>query len=391
MLRLPIYLDNNATTRVDPRVLEAMLPYFTEFFGNPASQSHAFGQTAAQAVEKARESIAKHLNAHSPDEIVFCSGATESDNLALKGVAETCSDRGDHLITLVTEHKAVLESCRHLERQGFRVTYLGVGRDGLVDLQELADALTERTILVSVMAVNNEIGVLQDLAAIGRLCRERGVLFHTDATQAVGKIPFDVQAMHIDLASFTAHKIYGPKGVGALYVRRRDPAIRLTAQIDGGGNEKGLRSGTLNVPGIVGLAKAVEVCVEEMETEARRLTSLRERLKRGIQSALGSVYVNGHETRRAPGNLNLAFAGVAGSSLLAGLPDIALSAASACLSASVTPSHVLRGIGLPDELAHASVRFSIGRFNTEEEIDYTIGRVAEVVTRLREMSPLAVG
>lgn len=391
MLQRPIYLDNNATTRVDARVLDAMLPYFTELFGNPASQSHTFGQAAAAAVERARQSIAAQINAHSPEEIVFCSGATESDNLAIKGAAEAHAGRRDHLITVTTEHKAVLESCRHLEKQGFRVTYLGVGRDGLLDLNELVDAMTERTLLVSVMAVNNEIGVIQDLAAIGRLCRERGVLFHTDATQSVGKIPFDVQAMQIDLASFTAHKIYGPKGVGALYVRRRDPAVRLRAQADGGGNEGGLRSGTLNVPGIVGLAKAVEVCMEEMETETKRLVFLREKLKRGIQEGLEAVYVNGHEAQRAPGNLNLAFAGIAAEGLLARLPDIALSAASACLSASATPSHVLRGIGLPDDLAHASVRFSIGRYNTEKEIDYTVGRVVEVVRRLRAKSPTAVG
>lgn len=386
MVKTPIYLDNNATTPVDPRVLEAMLPYFTEYFGNAASSGHTFGRTAQNAVTKARASIAKAINAADPREIVFTSGATESDNLAIKGIAEAYAEKGDHIITVQTEHKAVLDTCHRLEAEGFQVTYLEVGADGLIDLDELKDAITDDTVLVTVMAANNEIGVIQDVGSIGEICRNRGVLFHTDATQAVGKIPFDVQAMNVDLASFTAHKIYGPKGVGAMYVRKADPPVSLSAQIDGGGHEAGYRSGTLNVTGIVGLAKAIELCLEDLEEESHRLTFLRDRLKNGIFSSLDNVFLNGHPCKRLPGHLNLSFAGVEGESLLFGLQDIALSTTSACSSGSKSPSHVLRALGVSDSLAVGAVRFGIGRFNTEEEIDYTIGRIVEGVKKLRQFS-----
>jgi cysteine desulfurase len=392
MPRTPIYLDNNATTPVDPRVLETMLPYFTEKFGNAASSSHPFGREARQAVEMARASISKCLNAASPLEIVFTSGATESDNLAIKGVAETAAHRGNHIITAATEHKAVLDTCRHLERSGFEVSYVKVDRSGLVSLEALRAAMTERTILVSLMAGNNEIGVVQDVAAIGALCRERCILFHTDATQAIGKIPFDVRAMNVDLASFTAHKIYGPKGVGGLYVRR-SPDVRLTAQMDGGGHESGFRSGTLNVTGIVGLARALCICIEEQEEETRRLTFLRDRLKNGLRSAIEGVHVNGHETQRLPGHLSVSFDGVKGDLLLMNLPDIAVSSISACSSGSGAASHVLSALGYDEARALSTVRFGIGRFNTTEEIDYAIARFTEVVAKLREQpagAPLAV-
>lgn len=379
----PIYLDNNATTRVDPRVLEAMLPYFTEFYGNAASLTHSFGRAAEAAVTKARQSLARSINAQEPAEIVFTSGATESDNLAIKGVAEAHADKGKHIVTCRTEHRAVLDACKHLEKQGYRTTYLEVDRNGLIDLDELAAAITEDTILVSIMMVNNEIGTIQDVGAIGRLCRSRGVLFHTDATQAVGKLPFDVQALQIDLASFTAHKIYGPKGVGALYVRGRGPEVHIIAQMDGGGHERGCRSGTLNVPGIVGLAKAMEICLEEMEEESHRLVYLREKLKRGLMDNLEGVRINGHETQRAPGNLNVSFEDVDGDRLLFSLPEIAVSTASACRSATGTVSHVLEALGVDTSRPSATVRFSIGRYNTEEEIDYTIARVVETVKCLR--------
>ena len=378
-----IYLDNNATTPVDPRVLEAMLPYFSVKFGNAAS-SHPFGWEARLAVENARRSLAACLNAHSPGEIVFTSGATESDNLAIKGVAEAFSDRGNHIITAKTEHKAVLDSCHHLEKQGFHVTYLEVPEDGLVDLNLLAEAITEKTILVTLMAGNNEIGVLQDVAAIGKLCRERGVLFHSDATQAIGKIPFDVQAMHVDLASFTAHKFYGPKGAGGLYVRREGTIPNLIAQTDGGGHEGGYRSGTLNVTGIVGLAKALELCVEEQKTEIPRLIGLRERLKTGLQSPFPHIVVNGHETQRLPGHLSLSFANITGDDLLQNLPDIAASTISACSSGKGAASHVLSALGYSNERAFSTVRFGIGRFNTSEEIEYTIGRISEVIRKATE-------
>jgi cysteine desulfurase len=386
-VKTPIYLDNNATTRTDPRVVEAMLPYFTEIFGNAASRSHPFGWSAEEAVDKGREQIARVIGAD-PKEIIFTSGATESDNLAIKGVAEMYEDKGDHVITVVTEHKAVLDTCKHLEKQGKRVTYLGVRKDGLIDLDELKDAITEQTILVTVMAANNEIGVLQPIREIGAICRARGVLFHTDAVQAFGKVPLNVNDDNIDLASLTAHKIYGPKGVGALYVRRRGPRVRLSAQMDGGGHERGFRSGTLNVTGIVGFGKAAEVALEEMESEAKRLSYLREKLRRGIQDAIDETYINGSLEHHLPGNLNLSFNYVEGESLLMGLKDIALSSGSACTSASLEPSYVLKALGVGDELAHSSLRFGIGRFNTEEEIDFVINRVISEVSRLREMSPL---
>lgn len=389
MLHKPIYLDNHATTPTDSRVLEAMLPYFNVLFGNAAS-SHVFGRSAAQAVEEARTTIARCIGARDAKEILFTSGATESDNLAIRGVAQAYAEKGNHLITCQTEHKAVLNACKRLEGEGFRVTYLGVNCEGLIDLEELADAITEKTILVSIGAANSEIGVIQDMEAIGRICRERGVLLHSDATQAVGKVPFDVQAMNVDLASFTAHKIYGPKGVGALYYRRKNPFVRLIPQTDGGGQENGLRSGTLNVPGIVGLAKALEVCVEDQEVESRRLRMLRERLKNGLRNALDGIYVNGHETQRLPGNLNVSFAAVTGESIMMGMPEIAVSGASACASGSASPSYVLKALGLSDERAFSAIRFGIGRFNTEEEIDYTLERVAAVVKRLRRISPIKV-
>ena len=386
-VKTPIYLDNNATTRTDPRVVEAMLPFFTDVFGNAASRSHPFGWAAEEAVDRAREQVARVIGAD-PKEIIFTSGATESDNLAIKGVAEMYADKGDHVITLVTEHKAVLDACKRLEKDGKRVTYLPVRPDGLVDLDALKAAIEEKTILVSIMAANNEIGVIQPLAEIGKICRERGVLFHTDAVQAYGKVPLSVQEMNIDLASITAHKIYGPKGVGALYVRRRNPRVRLSAQMDGGGHERGFRSGTLNVPGIVGLGKAAELMQEEMAAETERLTFLRDKLKRGIMDAIDETYVNGHETLRLPGNMNISFNYVEGESLLMGLKDIALSSGSACTSASLEPSYVLKALGVGDELAHSSLRFGLGRFTTEEEVDYVVNRVIAEVDRLREMSPL---
>lgn len=383
----PIYLDNNSTTRTDPRVVEAMLPYFTEVYGNAASRSHPFGWSAEEAVDHAREQIARVIGAD-PKEIIITSGATESDNLAIKGIAEMYADKGDHIITVVTEHKAILDACKRLEKEGKRVTYLSVKPNGLIDLEELKAAITDKTILVSIMAANNEIGVVQPFREIGALCRERGVLFHTDAVQAFGKIPLDVNADNIDLASITAHKIYGPKGIGALYVRRRNPRVRLTAQMDGGGHERGFRSGTLNVPGIVGFGKAAEIARLEMESEADRLIYLREKLRRGIQDAIDETYVNGTMEHHLPGNLNISFNYVEGESLLMGLKDIALSSGSACTSASLEPSYVLKALGVGDELAHSSLRFGIGRFTTEEEIDFVVNRVIREVSRLRDMSPL---
>ena len=385
MPELPIYLDNNATTPVDPRVLDAMLPYFLHTFGNAASTGHSFGREARKAVEAARASIGRSLNAAEPGEIVFTSGATESDNLAVKGVAYARRDKGDHIITVRTEHKAVLDSGHALERDGFRVTYLPVDADGMVDLQELAAAMDERTSLVSVMAANNEIGVIQDIAAIGRLCRERNVFFHTDATQAVGKIPFDVQAMNVDLASFTAHKIYGPKGVGGLYVRKQC-ADCIRPLIDGGGHERGFRSGTLNVPGIVGLAKAIELCLEEMPGETERLTGLRQRLRAGLEQKLGSLKVNGHADRRLPGHLNVCIPGAGGEDIMIAMPDVAVSSTAACSTASKSPSHVLAALGLPDELAICAIRIGIGRFNRAEEIDYAVERISKAARSLRELN-----
>jgi cysteine desulfurase len=386
-VKIPIYLDNHATTPVDPRVLDAMLPYFTEKFGNAASKNHVFGWEAEAAVDLAREQVGRLIGA-AAREIVFTSGATESDNLAIKGIAESYRDKGTHIVTCVTEHKAVLDSCKVLEKRGLQVTYLPVNSDGFVDLGRLQEALTDRTILLSIMAANNEIGTIQPMPEIGRLAKEKGILFHTDATQAVGKIPIDVEAMGIDLLSLTAHKMYGPKGIGALYVRGSKPRVKLAAIIDGGGHERGMRSGTLNAAGIVGLGKACELAQKEMSAEGARLTALRERLKEGILRRLDEVYLNGHSLQRLPGNLNMSFAHVEGESLLMALKEIAVSTGSACTSASLEPSHVLKAIGLRDELAHTSIRFGLGRFNAEDEIDYTIQRVVEEVGRLRELSPV---
>jgi len=386
-MNFPIYLDNHATTPVDPRVLETMLPYFMENFGNAASRNHSFGWIAEEAVEKARKQLADLIGANSK-EIVLTSGATESNNLAIKGVAEMYAQKGNHIITVATEHKAVLDTCKRLEKHGCRVTYLPVQQDGLIDLDMLRDAITDKTILISVMYGNNEIGVIQDIPAIGKIAKEKGVLFHTDATQAVGKIPVNVISGNIDLASFTAHKMYGPKGVGALYVRRKNPRVQLTAQMDGGGHERGMRSGTLNVPGIVGFGRAAELCRELMPEEMKKHAFLRDKLKDKLMSSLDEVYVNGSLERRLPHNLNISFAYVEGESLLMGVNDIAVSSGSACTSATLEPSYVLKALGAGDDLAHSSIRFGIGRFNTEEEIDYTANKVIDVVTKLRELSPL---
>jgi cysteine desulfurase len=384
---LPIYMDNHATTRMDPRVLEAMLPYFTDKFGNAASRNHPFGWAAEEAVEEARERIAKLVGA-SAKEIIFTSGATESDNLAIKGVAEMYREKGNHIITAVTEHKAVLDTCKRLEKYGYRVTYLPVQKDGLIDLDDLKRAIDDKTILVTIMAANNEIGVLQPWAQLGKICRERGVLFHSDAVQAIGKVPVDVNKDNIDLMSITGHKIYGPKGAGALYVRRKNPRVQISAIIDGGGHERGMRSGTLNVPGIVGLGEACAIAKEEMPQESCRLAGLRNRLKDRITSRLDEVYINGSMEHRLPGNLNISFAYVEGESLLMGINDVAVSSGSACTSATLEPSYVLKALGTGDDLAHSSIRFGIGRFNTEAEIDYVADRVCETVERLRELSPL---
>jgi len=388
MIKTPIYLDNHATTLVDPRVLDAMLPFFAQKFGNASSKNHAFGWEAEAAVDSAREQVAKLIGASSPREIVFTSGATESDNLAIKGVAQAYRERGNHIVTCVTEHKAVLDSCKTLEKQGFKVTYLPVQPNGLIDVQRLEDALTDKTILVSVMAANNEIGTIQPMKEIARSTKKRGILFHSDATQAVGRIPVDVDEMGIDLLSLTAHKIYGPKGVGALYVRAANPRVRVTPMLDGGGHERGMRSGTLNVPGIVALGTSCEVAQREMGAEGERLTGLREHLRSGLFEQLEDVYINGDPVRRLPGNLNMSFAYIDGESLMMGLKEIAVSTGSACTSASLEPSHVLKALGVDDSLAHASIRFGLGRFNTAEEIDYTIARVVEEVRRLRKISPV---
>jgi cysteine desulfurase len=436
MLKLPIYMDNHATTPLDPRVLEAMMPYLREDFGNAASRNHVFGWKAEAAVEQARAQVAALIGA-SEKEIVFTSGATESDNLALKGVLEFYRDKGDHLITLKTEHKAILDSAKRLERMrqdrieelrllrlselasddvtadnadalavkfnldedavlrrwvaqvrtGARVTYLEVRRDGLVDLEALRAAMTERTVLVSIMLANNEVGVVQPMEAIGKLCREKGVLFHTDAVQGVGKVPFDVNRMNVDLASVTAHKIYGPKGVGALYIRRK-PRVRIAPSIDGGGHERGMRSGTLNVAAIVGFGKAAELARQEMESEGKRLLALRERLRTRLMSELDMVTVNGSLEHRLPGNLNVSFACVEGEALMMAIKDVAVSSGSACTSASLEPSYVLRALGVEEDMAHSSIRFGIGRFNTEEEVDFVARLVIDKVKKLREMSPL---
>lgn len=384
-LKLPIYLDNHATTPVDPRVLAAMLPFFTEKFGNAASKSHQFGWDAEAALETARGQIASLIGA-APKEIVFTSGATESDNLAIKGVAEAYRQRGNHIITAVTEHKAVLDSCKRLEKYGCKITWLPVRCDGLIDLDQLRQAFTDKTILVSIMAANNETGVLQPMEEIGKMCRERGVLFHSDAVQAAGKVALNVETMHLDLVSLTAHKLYGPKGCGALYARSTGSGVQLSAIIDGGGHERGMRSGTLNVSGIVGFGKACEVAQQEMMEESRRVSSLRDRLHSKLTAQLDSVAVNGSMEHRLPGNLNMSFLQVDGESLLTGIShDVAVSSGAACTSAKMEPSYVLKALGLDDDAANSSLRFGVGRFNTEAEIDYVADRVIELVTSLREL------
>jgi len=386
-MKTPIYLDNHATTPMDPRVLDAMLPYFTRYFGNAASRNHEFGWVAEQAVDKGRKQIADLIGA-TAREIIFTSGATESDNLAIKGVAEMYAEKGNHIITAATEHKAVLDTCKKLEKNGYRVTYLPVKGDGLIDLDMLRDAITDKTILVTIMYANNEIGVLQPIAEIGKICREKGVLFHTDGVQAIGKVPVDVNRDNIDLMSITGHKLYGPKGVGALYVRRKNPRVQLTAQMDGGGHERGMRSGTLNVPGIVGLGEACAICQREMAEESKRLQYLRDKLRNRLETELDEVYLNGSWEHRLPNSLNLSFAYVEGESLLMGINDVAVSSGSACTSATLEPSYVLKALGLGDDIAHSSIRFGIGRFNTEEEIDYVADKLVNVVRKLRELSPL---
>jgi cysteine desulfurase len=388
-VKLPIYMDNHATTPVDPRVVEAMLPFFTHDFGNAASRNHSFGWKAEEAVEYAREQIAGLIGAKSDKEIVFTSGATESDNLAIKGVAEFYADKGNHIITARTEHKAVLDTCKRLEKQGFQVTYLDVAEDGLIRPEQVAAAITDKTILVSLMLANNEVGSVQPMAEIGKITREKGVLLHCDAVQGVGKVAFDVEAMNVDLASLSAHKMYGPKGVGALYVRRQKPRVRLVAQMDGGGHERGMRSGTLNVPGIVGYGKAAELARREWQTDATRIFGLRQRLREKLFSALDEVHLNGaDDPYRLPGNLNISFSFVEGEAMMMAIRDVAVSSGSACTSASLEPSYVLRAMGVEEELAHSSIRFGIGKFNTEEEIDYVANLVTESVKRLRDMSPL---
>ena len=387
-IKLPIFMDNHSTTPCDPRVVAEMIPYFTEKFGNAASRSHQYGWVAEEAVESAREKIAQLIGAQSEKEIVLTSGATESDNLALKGVAEFYKDKGNHIITTVIEHKAILDTCKRLEKEGCQVTYLGVGTDGLVDPADVAKAITEKTILVSVMLANNEIGTVQPLEEIGKITRARGVLLHTDAVQGIGKVDFDVQKMNVDLASITAHKMYGPKGVGALYVRRSKPRVRLSAQMDGGGHERGNRSGTLNVPSIVGFGKAAEIMMQEGKAEGVRLFALRERLRKRFLSELDEVYLNGSYEHRLPGNLNVSFAFVEGEGLMMAIKDVAVSSGSACTSASLEPSYVLRALGVGDELAHSSIRFGLGRFNTEEEVDFVADLVIGKVKKLRDVSPL---
>jgi len=382
----PIYLDYQATTPCDPRVVEAMLPYFTQEFGNPHSRSHVYGWRAEEVIENAREKTAKLINAD-PKALIFTSGATESNNLAIKGVAYFYKEKKDHIITCVTEHKCVLNSCRQLEQEGFKVTYLPVQPNGIIDLQHLREAITEKTTLVSIMAVNNEIGVIQPLAEIGKICREKGVLFHTDAAQAVGKIPMDVEAMNIDLLSISGHKLYGPKGIGALYVRRK-PRVRLVPLISGGGQERGMRSGTLSPSLCVGLGEACAIAHEEMVTESTRLKVLRDHLYQVIKTELEEVYLNGDLEQRIPGNLNLSFAYVEGEGLMMGIKDLAVSSGSACTSASLEPSYVLRALGVEEEMAHTSLRLGLGRFTTIEEVDIAAQKIIKEVNRLRDMSPL---
>ncbi len=386
-MKTPIYLDNHATTPMDPRVLEAMLPYFTEHYGNAASRNHSFGWAAEQAVENARKQVADLIGAN-PKEIIFTSGATESNNLAIKGVAEMYADKGNHIITAATEHKAVLDTCKKLEKQGYQITYMALREDGLVDLDKLRAAITDKTILVSIMYANNEIGVIQPVAEIGKICKEKGVLYHSDGVQAVGKVPVNVIKDNIDLLSVTGHKMYGPKGVGALYVRRKNPRVQITAQMDGGGHERGMRSGTMNVPAIVGFGKAAELCRLEMAEESKRLGFLRDKLRAKLENELDEVFINGTMEHRLPNNLNMSFAYVEGESLLMGINDIAVSSGSACTSATLEPSYVLKALGVGDDLAHTSIRFGLGRFTTEEEVDYAAKRMIETVRKLRELSPL---
>ena len=387
MMKLPIYMDYHATTPVDPRVLEAMLPYFTDHFGNAASRNHAFGWEAEEAVETARKHVADLIGAN-PKEIIFTSGATESNNLAIKGAAEMYREKGNHIITCVTEHKAVIDTCKKLEKQGWRVTYLPVQKDGRILLDELRAAITDKTILITIMTANNEIGVLQPIAEIAAVAKEKGILFHTDAVQAAGKVPFNVNDLKVDLVSVSAHKMYGPKGVGALYVRRRNPRVLLAEQISGGGHERGMRSGTLNVPGIVGLGRAAEIAKAEMATESERLRMLRDRLNQSLHENLDEIYINGSMDYRLPHNSNISFAYVEGESLLMGINDVAVSSGSACTSASLEPSYVLKALGAGDDLAHSSIRFGLGRWTTQEEVDYVVDKLTTVVRRLREMSPL---
>ena len=398
MSKMPVYMDNNATTRTDPRVVDAMLPYFTEKYGNAASRSHAFGWEAEKAVDDARVKVAQIIGVplrYDPrkddyggqDAIIFTSGATESNNLAIKGVAAMYKKKGNHVITQATEHKATLDTCKRLERDGFQVTYLPVDKFGQVHPEQIREAMTDKTILVSIMAANNEIGTLQPIKSIGKLCKEKGVLFHTDAVQTVGKVPLDVEDMGIDLLSLSAHKIYGPKGIGALYVRKKDPRVRLEPQIDGGGHERGMRSGTLPVPLIVGLGTACEIAKAEMPEEVKRTFALRERLREGIMSKLPETYLNGHPTERLPGNANISFAYVEGEGLMMGIKDVAVSSGSACTSASLEPSFVLRALGVGDELAHSSIRFGLGRFNTEAEVDFVVNLVVREVTRVARNVP----
>jgi cysteine desulfurase len=388
-LKLPIFMDSQSTTPVDPRVLEAMIPYFTEKFGHPASRNHPFGWEAEGGVDRAREQIAKLIGARDPKEVVFTSGGTEAINLALKGVAEMYREKGNHIVTTTIEQRATLDVCKRLERQGFEVTYVPVGRDGLVDVEAVRAALTEKTILISIMFANNEIGTIQPVAELGKLAKEKGIIFHTDATQAVGKIPVDVEAMGIDLLSATAHMLYGPKGVGALYVRRKNPRVRLAPMVDGGGHERGMRSGTVPVPLVVGFGKAAEICRDVMGEESKRLAALRDRLQEQILAKVDEAYVNGHPTRRLPHNLNISFAYVEGESVLMGLNrEAALASGSACTSATLEPSYVISALGVDSELAHSSIRFGLHRFSTEEEVDFVAQKTIEVIHRLREMSPL---
>ena len=385
-MNLPIYLDNNSTTPMDPRVLDAMLPYFNTKFGNAASRNHAFGWAAEEGVDYAREQVAKLIGANEK-EIIFTSGATESDNLAIKGVFEMYKDKGNHIITCVTEHKAVIDACKHVEKLGGEVTYLGVKSDGLIDLAELEAAMTEKTILVAIMYGNNEIGVIQPIREISAIAHKHGALFMTDAVQAVGKIPVDVNADGIDLMAFTGHKMYGPKGIGALYVRRKNPRVKVTAQMDGGGHERGMRSGTLNVPGIVGLGKAAEICRLEMDEEAKRLSKLRDKLQVEL-TVLEESYVNGNTDHRLPHVANISFKYVEGEGLMMAMKDLAISSGSACTSASLEPSYVLKSLGLSDDLAHSSIRFGLGRFTTDEEVDFAIKQTLKAVNHLRDLSPL---